>query len=120
MTNYTNLKPFMARDIENWGVTVSDDYKSFQTKYRNFLKKLCKENGYELVKFNPNHYNFSCFVKGNDKFVYISISDVRYFKKEWFNNILIRSAKHEKDYTGGSNQYTSLPCLEAKIQSMLG
>lgn len=120
MTNYTNLKPFMARDIEDWGSVVSDDYKSFQTKYRNFLKKLCKENGYELVRFNPNHYCFTCFVKGNDKFVYISISDVRYFNKEWFNHILIRNAQHEKDYTGGFNQYTSLPCLETKIQSMLG
>ena len=120
MTNYTSLKPYMASGIEDWGAYVSDDYKTVQTKYRNFLKKLCKEHGYELVRFNPNHYCFTCFVKDNDKFVYISISDVRYFRNEWFNNILIRTAQHEKDYHGGSNQYTSLPHLEAKIQSMLG
>ena len=120
MTNYTNLKPFMARGIEDWSSVVSDDYKSFQTKYRNFLKKLCKENNYELVQFNPNHYEFSCFIKGNNKFVYISISDVRYFKNEWFNHILIRSAQNEKDYHGGINQHTYLPYLETKIQSMLG
>ena len=120
MTDYKNLKPYMTRSIEDWGVIVSNDYNAFQTKYKNFLKKLCKENGYELVRFNPNHYCFSCFIKGNDKFVYISISDVRYFSNEWFNNILIRTVNHEKDYHGGTNQYTSLPCLETKIQSMLG
>ena len=112
MTNYANLKPFMARGIY--------DYKSFQTKYRNFLKRLCEGNGYELVGFAPNHYCFSCFVKGNGRFAYISISDVRRSSKGWFDNILIRSAKHEKDYAGGFNQYVSLQCLETKIQSMLG
>lgn len=67
----------------------------------------------------PSHYKFSCFIKGNEKFVYISISDVRFFRNKWFNNILIRTAESEKDYHGGVNQYTSLPCLEAKIKSML-
>lgn len=119
MTNYKNLKPYMAREIEDWGGYVSDDYKSFQTKYKNFLKKLCKENGYELVNFMPNHYEFSCFIKGNGKYVYISISDVRHFSKEWFNHILIRTAEHEKDYHGGPNNYTSLPNLESKIKAML-
>ena len=120
MADYKNLKPFVKKGIEDWGSVVSDDYKSFQTKYKNFLKKLCKENGYELASFLPGHYEFSCFVKNNDKFVYISISDVRYFKTSWFNLILIRTAQNEKDYTGGYNQYTSLPCLETKIKNMLG
>ena len=120
MVDYKNLKTYLNKGIEDWGSVVSDDYKSFQTKYRNYLKKVCKENGYELVSFNPSHYEFSCFIKGNDKFVYISISDVRYFKNQWYNHILIRSAKHEKDYTGGFNQYTSLQLLESKIKSMLG
>ena len=119
MVDYKNLKPYMAKDIEDWGSVVSDEYKSFQTKYRNFLKRVCKANGYELVKFSPNHYQFSCFIKGNDKFVYISISDVRYFKKEWFQQILIRTAESEKDYRGGMNNYTSIQCLEATIQHML-
>lgn len=118
MTNYKSLETFKVKGIENWGIGLSDDYKSFQTKYKNFLKRVCKENGYELVSFMPSHYKFSCFIKGNEKFVYISISDVRFFRNEWFNNILIRTAESEKDYHGGVNQYTSLPCLEAKIKSM--
>ena len=120
MTDFKRLRPFMGRPIEDWGSVVSKDYKTFQAKYRNFLKKLCTNNGYELVSFNPNHYCFSCFIKGNGKYVYISISDVRYFSKAWLNNILIRTAKNERDYTGGPNNHVSISELEATIQKMLG
>ena len=119
MESYNTLKPYLNKQIEDWGGYTSPDYKTFQTKYRNFLKKICKANGYELVRFNPNHYEFSCFIQGNGKYVYISISDVRYFSKEWFNNILIRTAQNEKDYHGGPNNYTSLPNLENKVKAML-
>lgn len=119
MVSYTNLKTYTGREIEDWGGIVSDDYKSFQTKYKNFLKKICKKNGYELVNFLPGHYQFSCFIKGNDKFVYVSISDVRYFKNAWFDVILIRTAANEKDYRGGRNNYTTLIFLEDTIKDML-
>lgn len=120
MENYNTLKAFINKGIEDWGCVVSDDYKSFQTKYKNFIKKVCQANGYELVNFSPNHYEFSCFIKGNDKYVYMSISDVRHFKNEWYNRILVRYAKNESDYHGEFNQYVSLTNLEAKLVKMLG
>jgi hypothetical protein len=39
---------------------------------------------------------------------YASISDVRFFKNSWFDNVLIRTAKSKVDYTGGSNNYCKL------------
>lgn len=119
MQQFNTLKPYVTKGIEDWGSVTSDDYKSFQRKYKNFIKKVCEENNMELVKFNPNHYEFSAFVKKDDKFVYISISDVRYFKNAWYNRILVRTAKSEKDYTGGFNNYTSLPLLETTLTKML-
>lgn len=119
MVQIKTLKPYVNRAIEDWGSVTSKDYESFQTKYRNFLKKVCKENNLELVSFHKGHYEFSAFIKKDDKYVYISISDVRYFKNAWYNNILIRTAKHEKDYTGGWNRYTSLPLLENSLVKML-
>ena len=104
--------------IEDYGSVVSPEYKSFQTKYKNYLKALAKEHNGELVKFNPNHYEFSCFIKRNDKYVYISISDVRYFKNQWYSNILIRTAQHEKDYSGGRNCYARLEELGSMIEDM--
>ena len=91
---------------------------SFQTKYINYLKNLCKENGWEFVKANRNHYEFSCFIKKDKiKYIYLNIGDVRW-NNGWYNNILVRTALHERDYTGGRNQFASLPCLADKINSM--
>jgi hypothetical protein len=60
--------------------------------------------------------NHSCanMVKGivgeckKPKYAYFSTSDVRHFSKNWYNHILLRSAKDVHDYTGGSNGYTTL------------
>ena len=115
MVSFANLKPYMRRGIEDYGSRTSPEYESFQSKYRNFLKKICNENNFELVSFNKNHYCFSAFIKGNDKYVYLSISDVRYFQNEWYTNILVRSASDDRDYTGGQNYYTNLEYLPIKI-----
>lgn len=51
--------------------------------------------------------------------MYVSISDVRYFKNEWYKHILIRKAQNEVDYRGGFNNFTTLNELEGKIAQML-
>lgn len=101
------------------GGTTGPDYKSFERKYRNILKEVAGNIGAELISFSKNHYSFSAFIKKEEKFVYISISDVRHFPNEWQNNILIRTATNEKDYSGGFNQYTTLENLESKLEKML-
>jgi len=86
------------------------------------LKKYIKTNlpeGAELVNFTKNHFCGSGFVKKGDKYVYISISDVRFFKDEWYNKMLIRTAKHDKDFTGGANGFTDLPNLKKEIENMI-
>ena len=100
------------------GCETGEDYKKFERKYISYLKALCKENGWELVNVSKGHYEFSAFFKCNNKYVYFKISDVRYFKNEWFNHILIRTAKSEKDYTGGQNHYTNLMDLPVKLQTL--
>lgn len=116
MTNYYTLTPYKKSGIEDWGGVISDDFKSFSRKWRNFLKRMCKDNNWELVKFNTGHYYCSWFIKNGDKYVYCSFSDVRYFSKSWYQSILHRVAKSDTDYTGGANWYTDLPNLESSIQ----
>lgn len=117
-TNYYKLLAWRNKIIEDLGGYVSEDFKKFTKDYRNFLNRMCKNNGWELVNFNAGHYYLSWFIKKGDKYIYCSISDVRYFNGEWYKNILFRSAKHEKDYTGGSNRYTKLSNLEFAIKSL--
>lgn len=120
MANINNLKQYINFEFSS-GCYTGNDYKTFQTKYINFLKTICKNNNWKLIKVNKNHYCFSAFIKGGteNKYVYISISDVRYFNNDWYNHILIRTAKNEVDYRGGFNHYATLEKLEGKICELL-
>ena len=120
MANLNTLKQYLNYEFST-GCYTGNDYKTFQTKYINYLRKICKENNWSLIKVNKNHYCFSAFIKGGteNKCVYISISDVRYFNNDWYNHILIRTAKNEVDYKGGFNNYTTLEKLEGKICELL-
>ena len=114
------LNTWLDRDIEDWGSTTSQEYKDFQRSYRNVLKEIGKNIGFELHSFSKNHYDFSAVMKSNttNQFYYISISDVRYFKNEWANNILYRTMEHDHDWTGGSNRYSSLENLSENLVNL--
>lgn len=119
MATIKDLEKYIDYEFSS-GCYTGDDYKSFQTKYINFLRSICKQNHWQLVNVGRNHYCFSAFIKSSEnKCVYVSISDVRFFTNEWYNNILIRTAKNEQDYYGGFNHRTTLKELEMKAMELL-
>lgn len=119
MANIKDLKKYIGYEFSS-GCYIGDDYKSFQTKYINFLKTMCKNNHWQLVNIDRNHYCFSAFIKSaENKCVYITIADVRYFADEWYKHILIRTAKDETDYRGEFNNYTTLENLENTATDLL-
>jgi hypothetical protein len=75
-------------------------------QFVNAFRKSIKESlGYGLdnMDIRAGHYYMSGFFQLTDKRIfYVSCSDIRFFP---FDNILIRTAKDFKDYTGGSNNY---------------
>ena len=119
MANIKDLEKYVNYEFSS-GCYTGDDYKSFQTKYINYLRSVCKNNHWRLVNVGKNHYCFSAFIKSaENKCVYISISDVRYFSNEWYDHILIRTAENETDYRGGFNNYTTLSDLEGTAAELL-
>jgi len=119
MAQIKDLEKYIDYEFSS-GCYTGDDYKSFQTKYINYLRSICKQNHWHLVNVGRNHYCFSAFIKSaENKCVYVSISDVRFFTNEWYNNILIRTAKNEQDYYGGFNHRTTLKELEMKAMELL-
>ena len=119
MATIKDLEKYIYYEFSS-GCYTGDDYKSFQTKYINYLRSICKQNHWQLVNVGRNHYCFSAFIKSaENKCVYVSISDVRFFTNEWYNNILIRTAKNEQDYHGGFNHRTTLKELEMKAMELL-
>lgn len=101
------------------GSTTGQDYLIFHRLLILSIKRSLPR-GAKLVNVSRNHYESSGFIEKDGKFVYFSISDVRGFPGEWYKNILIRTARHEKDYTGGSNGYTTLERFADKVGDMLG
>ena len=119
MATIKDLERYLNYEFSS-GPYTGQDYKTFQTKYINYLRSLCKQNGWELVNIGRNHYCFTAFVKNSQgKHIYLSVSDVRFFNNEWYNHILIRTAKNEKDYSGGRNNYTTLSELKTAITRLL-
>jgi hypothetical protein len=87
-------------------------------KYKNAIKKLLPE-GYTIHNWIRGHYEISSVIKDDkDRFIYLKISDVRYFPDDWYGNILIRTMQHDKDWTGGFNCFASLFSLTKDLKSL--
>lgn len=115
MITIKDLEKYLNYEFSSGGIT-GEDYKIFQRKYINYLKSLCANNyGWELCKVNKNHYEFTAFFRCDTRFIYFSISDVRFWANEWYNNILIRKANSDNDYAGGRNIFTTLPNLQHSL-----
>lgn len=103
------------------GPYMGDDGKAWCNSARRWLKKFCKSIGATDFDFHINHYEFSGFFNYSGQWWYFSSGDCRFKICNWF---LIRTAKHNKDYTGGVNQrvnYNSrdfmyeLECIVKKV-----
>lgn len=75
-------------------------YKDFKKSFTYQLKKLNATN----IEFSKGHFNITGFFKVEDQYFYFSLSDVR----DMNSTMLIRTAKHNEDYTGGTNNYVHI------------
>lgn len=113
-----SLKNWTHREFSTGSVT-GKDFIMFSKDFKKFVKKSLPE-GANLVEFNREHYYVSGFIEKDGKYVYFSISDVRYWPDEWSTNILVRTAKDATDYTGGGNNYTNLEDFGEDVLRLLG
>jgi hypothetical protein len=122
----TKEKTKDSRGMEQWldftfcsSSGLTEEFDSFSRQMKKHLKSVCGSN-IELVNYSRGHFEFSAFCrnKTTGKFVYIHSSDVRFFPNSWHNDLLVRTAQHEKDYTGGSNYSCTLAQLPEKLQEL--
>lgn len=115
--------PEKLNDFKGWefssGSTTGADFRVFARLFRKCIRQTLPP-GASLVNVSTGHYYVSGFIKRGDKFVYFSISDVRHFPGKWHENILVRTAKSETDYTGGSNGYTTLERFSENVERLFG
>lgn len=81
------------------------EFKSFAREFKRDFKKEMKSIGITDVTFSVGHFYISGFFITQDaKTYYFSIPDVRSPQ----SNMMYRTAKHKKDYTGGANQWIKI------------
>ena len=103
---FAQIKKLIAGGFES-STGLTPEFRSFSTKFRNAMKKALAEQGAELVNFSRGHFYCSGFYRIDGQMGYFSISDVRSGLQDWPGHIMFRTAQHEKDYTGGSNNWGS-------------
>ena len=107
--------------LDDWGGIRSDEYKGFERAFRNILKSIATNIGANLVWFTPMHYDESAMFERDGKYVYLAHSNnLRSRSTPVLHQILIRTAEHEKDYHGGTNNYSDWANLTNDIDKLLG
>lgn len=117
---YTKWQSAILADT---GSYVSKEYRNFQTALIREISKYATAVGAKVVSNLKGHYFTTCFVERNGKFVYIShssgLSRMGSSVRVELDSFLIRTAKHAKDYTGGSNEYCDISRLQSMIDKLL-
>ena len=80
---------------------VTNEWKSFYLVMRGEMQSELNEIGAEDFRLSRGHFYVSGFFRVEEQWYYFGISDVRHFNS---NRMLIRTAEHNKDYTGGANE----------------
>ena len=115
VTTKKGIEKWLGYEFES-SSGLTEEFATFARELKNHLKKEL-QNNFELVGILRGHFELSGFVKNKNtgKYAYFSMSDVRYFNNEWYEHILVREAKHDKDYTGGSNWFTGMKELPTSL-----
>ena len=87
------------------------EYLAWHRLFKREFTKFLSSKGMTGIEIgNPNHFDLSGFFKdgAKDQIWYFRIEDIRWSKQ----SMLIRTAQHYKDFTGGPNQYIPLDALD--------
>ncbi|MFO7969746.1 MAG: hypothetical protein R6U15_06555 [Candidatus Izemoplasmatales bacterium] len=79
----------------------------------NEVKKMFPEANLKANRVNGEEVSFNGFIPIGRCFLYISSTDKR-FDPNYRNNILIRTAENERDFTGGQNYFIDLDKIDRK------
>lgn len=84
--------------------TLTPEFKKFFTEFKKEIKKELSKVGATEFELTRGHFYCSGFFKAfSGQLYYISLSDVRHDFLD--PTMLIRTAKNNKDFSGGSNNY---------------
>ncbi len=80
------------------------EFLDFVRCVRSNMTALLKGSEWGVHKLTAGHFYFSC-------------GDVRIPGDNWARGLLVRTAEHDKDWTGGQNRFTPLGKLKETLDS---
>ncbi len=100
--------------------SLTPQFAVFARAFKKTLRRTVKDR-FEIVSFNRGHFYLSGFLRNpvTQALVYWSLFDVRYASR-WADRVLIRTAAHERDFTGGHNHFTPLGHLVETAMQLTG
>lgn len=112
-----NITKYINRSFES-DSGLTPEFAQFARDYKKTLKNELAD--FDIVAYNRGHFYISGFLehKETKKLIYFSTSDVR-GSSGWFDSVLIRTAQHIKDYTGGANNYTTLESMNIRCNKLV-
>jgi hypothetical protein len=95
---------------------ATPEFNGFARTTKSELRKELTSYGLELAGYNKGHFEISGFILNTrtGKLAYYSIGDVR--PTFTGNGVLYRTAEHNRDYTGGMNQFCEIDELAENLE----
>jgi len=94
---------------------TTPEFLTFVRTFRSEFTKELKSIGATEIQIGKGHFYVSGFFTVNNQVWYFSVSDVRQMKyalecgyENCTSQLMYRTAKHYKDYSGGSNQHAKI------------
>ena len=101
----------------------TSEFKKFASSFCRALRKDVKEGDFEIVNISKGHFELSAFLKHKEsgKFIYFAIPDVRWstLGTSWYDHVLYRTAKDDRDFTGGHNNFCPLSKLLDSTEALV-
>ena len=119
-------KKYNGKTLADDLYVVSREYRNFQNAFVRMAKNIAANINAEVVKIIKGYYDGSMFFKRGDKYVYVHYGNsvnrthIDFDNNTWSSFIYCRTAKNDRDYTGGTNNFVSLNELADKIDELLG
>ena len=106
------IRTWDGRRLDDWGCSVSKEFKQFQGAMKREVKRLAEAQGATLTSWSNGHYDMTGVLERNGLYVYFHYSNLDRTKvvltrknSSWLGCTLMRTMKHAKDWTGGSNNH---------------
>lgn len=115
--NMTTIAQRMDQPFES-SCYKTEEFRAFARNFKKAIKDELENAGAKLIEYSVGHFDLNGFYQVNDRVGYFSLGDVRggHLRAQ----IMFRTAKNTKDYSGGQNNWAYIaPGVGKKMAELI-